>query len=172
MIQFAMLYILSSVSAPISTKWYWLPSAIVGISGGNCIFISMLISYLNDTVPEEKMGQRMGLFQGMLIMGIFLGSILSGLLDAFAISTNPFFISFLLLLFGLPYIIFGVPESVKIDPRQKTSITKIFELNLIKSMIDSAVKSREGNKRQTIWLIILFFSLNQFMQGKSFELSK
>lgn len=72
-VQFLIFYLLGSISTPIKAGWYLLASLPVAMTGGNCILIATLMSYITDVSTAEQRAKRVANFQVGLILGVFLG---------------------------------------------------------------------------------------------------
>lgn len=73
-VQFLIFYLLGSISAPIKVGWYLLASVPVAMTGGNCILLATLMSYITDVSTAEQRAKRVANFQVGLILGVFLGN--------------------------------------------------------------------------------------------------
>lgn len=163
--QFFLFYILGSISTPFKIEWYWITSIPIAMTGGNCILLSSLTSYITDVYEPDKRGPRLGNFQIGLILGVFLGSAVSGLISTPLGTVNTFLVSAVVLLMGILYIIFNVPESIKVSKSaQAAGFSDLFKTDRIKDMTNSAFKPRQGHDRAIVWLIIGSFALTMFMQ--------
>lgn len=73
--QFLIFYLLGSISVPIKATWYLLASLPMAITGGNCILLATLMSYITDISTAENRSKRVANFQVSLILGVFLGEL-------------------------------------------------------------------------------------------------
>ncbi|XP_063699924.1 probable peptidoglycan muropeptide transporter SLC46 [Culicoides brevitarsis] len=167
-LQFLIFYLLGTISSAISYSWYLLASLPIAVTGGNCILMSTLMSYMADISTAEQRAKRVASFQIGLIIGVFMGSGFSGLLNKTLGAVNLFFVSFVVLLFGFLYIFFRVPESIEVSSKHRASGLKdLFKTDMIKEMAHSAFRPRKNHDRLIVWLIIANFAITMFQQEGS-----
>lgn len=141
-LQFLIFYLLGTISTPISYSWYLLASLPIALTGGNCILMATLMSYITDVSTSEQRAKRVANFQIGLIIGVFMGSAFSGLLNKTLGAVNIFFVSFLVLLFGFLYIAIRIPESIDVSSKHRSGMSELFRTDMIKEMATSAFRQR------------------------------
>lgn len=87
----------------------------VMFSGGTCALITGIFCNVSDVTTEKNRAIRMGITEGVLFAGIFIGSISSSYILQWTNSSTVFAISGLSCLLGLLYIWLCVSETVNCD---------------------------------------------------------
>lgn len=104
--------------------------------------MATLMSYITDVSTSEQRAKRVANFQIGLIIGVFMGSAFSGLLNKTLGAVNIFFVSFLVLLFGFLYIAIRIPESIDVSSKHRSGMSELFRTDMIKEMATSAFRQR------------------------------
>lgn len=129
---------------------------IAGLAGGHLSFVGMVLVYLSDTVPKEKLGFRFTLMQCMY----FAASAISGAVIGSIVNFFGFRYSFFLVAASYTIIILQVacivPESLPSQEREPFQISRAFSTILTGFQV---IFKREPQKMSQKTLISTFFAV-------------
>ncbi|GAB0097177.1 uncharacterized protein DMENIID0001_127880 [Sergentomyia squamirostris] len=154
-------YLILSILAFVSTKvalspWFYiLAYGPVMLSGGTCALITGVFCTITDVTTEKNRAIRMGIIEGVLFAGLFLGSISSSYILQLTNSSTVFAISALACLSSLLYVVFFLAETVKINEEfQGSKFRELFRFDHVCDMVKTSFKARPHYRRAIIWLAI------------------
>ncbi|KAG5329918.1 PCFT protein, partial [Acromyrmex heyeri] len=143
-------YILLSIMANWNiVPWYFLIAYIpVALFGGLSLLLLASTCYITDIIDDEDRAWHFAFLQALISLGLLIG-LLSGpaIFDACGY-TAVFSIATVLCILATLYILLFVPETVQ---SQTSSIRNVFDLTLIKDLIDTCIKKRHGFNRSLVW---------------------
>ncbi|XP_049818956.1 proton-coupled folate transporter isoform X2 [Aethina tumida] len=148
---------------PNASPWYFVISSLpVCMTGGVPTFITGVLSHITDVTTPANRGMRMGIFEAMIGIGIFLGNICSsyafyalGYTAVFGIATSCCCLSLL-----MSY--FFVPETLE-NKETEGYFRGFFNASNIVDMFKSTFKRRENFDRAIILLSILLLTIYIFL---------
>ncbi|XP_055705496.1 proton-coupled folate transporter-like isoform X2 [Phlebotomus papatasi] len=126
----------------------------VMFSGGTCALITGIFCNVNDVTTEKNRAIRMGITEGVLFAGIFVGSISSSYILQWTNSSTVFAISGLSCLLGLLYIWLCVSETVDCGEFEGSKFRELFRFDLVCDMVKTSFTPRPDNRRAIIWLTL------------------
>ena len=124
---------------------------VAGITGGN---ISTAQAYIADVTTIKNRAKGMGFFGAMFGLGFIFGPAIGGILSRYGIST-PFFFAAALSFLNATLLYFILPESVKKDSQNRTSIRK----NRIAEIIESLSDPHFGTLTAVYFFLVTSFSI-------------
>lgn len=125
------------------SPWYILVCSIPIIAtGGVSSYLTVLLCYITDVTDESNRGMRMGVFESLLALGIFLGNISSSYVFAATNYPTVFLISSACCLLNLIFTVLFIPESIttpetEVCKRFITVFGKKSYCNLQKNIFDN-----------------------------------
>ncbi|XP_058459673.1 proton-coupled folate transporter-like [Malaya genurostris] len=143
------------------TPWLYVVAHIpAAMTGGVAVVCTGMFSFLTDITTEQNRTVRMGILQGCILAGAFLGIMSSSFILAWTNASTIFLISGCTILFGVIFVYFAIEDSV---PRRQgdacnglaTRLREIFRLDLLKDMFNTFFKARSGYDRGIIWLTVI-----------------
>lgn len=161
--------IVSNSSDHIATNspWnYFFAQIPMMLSGGIPMVITIVLCYVHDQTTQENRSKRLTIFEIIIFIGVFIGTVSRGhILNA----TSPsavFAISFCCTLIGTLIAVFFVDETVKVQGDVKYS--EIFSLSRTKKMCMTCIKPRSFRRRQTLWMILVILIIGSLIrQGEA-----
>ncbi|XP_062135866.1 probable peptidoglycan muropeptide transporter SLC46 [Drosophila sulfurigaster albostrigata] len=153
----------------ISPWWFLLPSVPSVLSGGTCALITGIYCYISDVANEKRRAVRMVLNEASLCTGLMVGNVASGYIYAFTGSVILFGIAAGLMLLGLIYVVFLVPESLPPEQMHHGSkIREFFRFSLVKDLVRTCLLPRANFDRAIIWLTMVALTISIFdMEGEN-----
>ncbi|XP_058445833.1 proton-coupled folate transporter-like [Malaya genurostris] len=145
--------------------WYYFVANIpVAILGGFSVFNVGVYSYLHDITNEHNRTIRMGVLHGCTMFGILSGLLVSSYLSTVTSLTVMYLLSASTALISILYLLFAIDESViGVELYTKTEKLKsAFNINFMRSMLNTLTKSRPGRDRLITWLLIAVGALVEF----------
>ncbi|XP_059607645.1 probable peptidoglycan muropeptide transporter SLC46 [Phlebotomus argentipes] len=156
----------ASASAPLNPWLYILAYAPVMFSGGTCALITGVFCNLTDVTTEKNRAIRMGVMEGVLYAGLFVGSISSSYILQWTSAATVFAVSALSCLLGLLHIRLCVAETVFCPDFQGSKFRELFRFDHVRDMLVTSFKPRPDNRRAIIWLAIFGLVLSlAIMEG-------
>uniref|UniRef100_A0A1L8DEH4 Putative transporter add1 major facilitator superfamily n=1 Tax=Nyssomyia neivai TaxID=330878 RepID=A0A1L8DEH4_9DIPT len=135
--------------------WFYLLAYIpVMFSGGTCALITGTFCYITDVTTEKNRAIRMGIAEGVLFAGLFLGSISSSYVLQWTNASTVFAISGQACLLGLLYIWLYIPETIDCGDFVGSKYRELFRFDHVCEMFKTSVMPRPDNRRAIIWLAI------------------
>ncbi|XP_015588758.1 proton-coupled folate transporter-like isoform X2 [Cephus cinctus] len=136
----------------------------LAILGGSCNLMLASICYISDIVKENDRVWQLAWLNASLLFGIVLGTFTGPVIYKQYGYTAVFGTATLFCTLTLLYVLFYVPESIKNCP--KSSLQSLFDFSLVKELISTCVKKRDGFNRYVAWCCILTLLLTIFaMEG-------
>lgn len=146
-------YLLLSVMANWDVvPWYlliaYIPTALLG---GINVLILASMCYITDITNDNDRAWHLAWLDALISVGLLIG-LLSGpmIFDVYGYNAV-FSVATVLCSLATLYILFFVPETIQ---SQTSGINKIFDFTLIKSLIDTCVRKRDGFNRSLVWSCI------------------
>ncbi|XP_011068313.1 PREDICTED: proton-coupled folate transporter-like isoform X2 [Acromyrmex echinatior] len=150
-------YILLSVMANWDiVPWYFLIAYIpVALFGGLSVLLLASTCYITDIIDDKERAWHFAFLQTLISLSLLIG-LLSGpaIFDACGY-TAVFSVATVLCILATLYILLFVPETVQ---SQTSGICNIFDLTLIKDLIDTCVRKRHGFNRSLVWSCVACLS--------------
>ncbi|XP_044580332.1 uncharacterized protein LOC123262241 [Cotesia glomerata] len=151
--RFIILSVLSSFDvSPWLLLLAYVPTALLG-SG----LLLATICYISDTTEPDKRAWHLACLQTCVKIGLVIGTFTGPLIFQKLNYTKLFMIATLLCLLSLLYVIFMLPETVKNKSEEKWG--NPFDLSLIKQLILTYTKKRDGLNRGLFFSCLLVVSL-------------
>ncbi|CAD6234912.1 GSCOCG00007759001-RA-CDS [Cotesia congregata] len=151
--RFIILSVLSSFDvSPWLLLLAYVPTALLG-SG----LLLATICYISDTTEPDKRAWHLACLQTCVKIGLVIGTFTGPLIFQKLNYTKLFMIATLLCLLSLLYVIFMLPETVKNKSEEKWG--NPFDLSLIKQLILTCTKKRDGLNRGLFFSCLLVLSL-------------
>lgn len=113
----ATITVISNYYFPVSPWFFLVGSFFVAFSGGICALLTGMFAHITDTTVEKNRDFRMGLLEGAIYCGLFVGSMTGGHLFTWTNAITVFLISSGLLFLTFLFVVFGVKESLKDEER-------------------------------------------------------
>ncbi|XP_072379359.1 probable peptidoglycan muropeptide transporter SLC46 [Diabrotica undecimpunctata] len=128
------------------------------VCGGPLTFFSIAISLMNDVATEENRGVTMAVFEVIMVFCMCFGTLSSTpLLYATSYAAVGGVCAGLIIIATI-YTYFWVPESLKVDNKNKATFSNVFTCKNLTELFVVAGTKRPNNKRYILltWLTILF----------------
>ncbi|XP_008554900.2 proton-coupled folate transporter-like [Microplitis demolitor] len=152
--------ILCTLSSFDANPWLYLlpyvPTALLGsglLLATNC--------YVSDTTHPEKRAWRLACLQTCVHVGLVIGTLIGPFIYKQLGYTYLFIIAAFSSLSSLLYVVFVVPESVKNESNKKWG--NPFDLSLVKQLVLTCTKKRDGLNRGMLWSCLLVLSLSKIL---------
>eukprot|EP00730_Choanoeca_flexa_P002796 TRINITY_DN11177_c0_g3_i1.p1 TRINITY_DN11177_c0_g3~~TRINITY_DN11177_c0_g3_i1.p1 ORF type:complete len:532 (+),score=93.44 TRINITY_DN11177_c0_g3_i1:140-1735(+) len=133
----------------------WWHIVAVAVSGAFAVTFSIVFAYVSDVTSEEErsaaFGQVSATFAASLVISPALGSVLVSLYG----SGFVFFLSTLIAVADVVFIIFFLPESLYLDPNQEQKLTE-FDWKEANPLL--SLKTIFSSSMMLQWSLIVFFS--------------
>lgn len=156
-----------TMSRNISPWWFLLSSVPSVLSGGTCALITGIYCYISDVTKEEK-SFRMVLNEASLCTGMMVGNVASGYIYAATNAVTLFVIAGSLMALALAFVYLFVPESLNpANIHTGSRIREFFRFDLVKDLVNTAIKRRPNFDRAIIWLTMIALTIAIFdMEGE------
>ncbi|KYN27821.1 PREDICTED: proton-coupled folate transporter-like [Trachymyrmex cornetzi] len=169
-ISVSLTYILLSIMASWDiVPWYFLIAYIpVGLFGGLSVLILASTCYITDLIDSKERAWHLAVLQAFISLGLLIGLLSGPAIFVTCGYTAVFSVATVLCILATLYILLFVPETVR---SQTSGICNVFDLTLIKDLIDTCVKKRYGFNRSLVWSCVacLTFLLIVFEGSISIE---
>uniref|UniRef100_A0A7G3B2D9 Putative transporter add1 major facilitator superfamily protein n=1 Tax=Lutzomyia longipalpis TaxID=7200 RepID=A0A7G3B2D9_LUTLO len=137
------------------TPWLYILAYVpVMFSGGTCALITGTFCYITDITTEKNRAIRMGIAEGVLFAGLFLGSISSSYVLQLTNVSTVFTISGLFCILGILYIWLCLPETIDYEDFVGSKFRELFRFDHVCDMFKTSFMPRPDNRRVIIWLAI------------------
>ncbi|EFN80076.1 uncharacterized protein LOC105187223 isoform X2 [Harpegnathos saltator] len=165
--------ILTSISVTyllltVMTNWYiapwylllaYIPTALMG---GLCILILATLCYITDITNDSERSWHLAWLDALISLGLLIGLFSGPVIFETYGYTGVFSIATILCVVATLYIILCVAETVQ--SHNIRAICKIFDFVLVKDLIRTCIKKRDGFNRSLVWsciacLILLLITL-------------
>ncbi|XP_014296110.1 proton-coupled folate transporter [Microplitis demolitor] len=151
--RYIILFILSNFDA---NPWLYLLAYIPTALFGSGLLLAT-ICYISDSTEPDKRAWRLACLQTCVKTGLVIGTFIGPLIFQKLGYTFLFIIAALLCLISLLYAVFMVPESVQNDSEKKWG--NPFDFSLVKQLVLTCTKKREGLNRGMLWSCLAVLSL-------------
>lgn len=156
-----------SATKMIVSPWLHLFASIpVALLGSYSTLTTGIFAFMADMSSEEDCAVRMSFLEAALFFGQLMGSLLSGYLLQWYGSTFIFTLSSACSAFALVYVVLYLKEDLSTKNSTKTNgyqLREMFNLDLVKGIVQISSRKRLGYDRVIIWLSILVLSLTVFV---------
>ncbi|KYN05692.1 PREDICTED: proton-coupled folate transporter-like [Cyphomyrmex costatus] len=157
-ISMSLTYILLSVMASWDIEpWYFLIAYIpVALLGGLSVLLLASMCYITDITDDKERAWHLAFLHALVSLGLLIG-LLSGpaIFDACGYSAV-FSVATVFCILATLYILLFVPETIQ---NQTSGICKVFDFTLIKDLINTCVKKRDGFNRSLVWSCVACLTL-------------
>ncbi|KAB0804706.1 hypothetical protein PPYR_01676 [Photinus pyralis] len=154
-------YLIMAIVSSLSyiSPWYFLLHEIpLCLCGSNISLMTACLSYISDTVPEGSRGLRLGLMEGAVNIGMFIGtSSCSYIFNSFGYQTV-YLICVTCQLCSWIFSWFCIEESVEILDNEKKWYA-LFDVAPVKESMVVLFKRRANNDRTTLWCLFGIFAI-------------
>ncbi|XP_012057927.1 PREDICTED: proton-coupled folate transporter-like [Atta cephalotes] len=149
-ISVSLTYILLSVMANWDiVPWYFLIAYIpVALFGGLSVLLLASTCYITDIIDDKERAWHFAFLQALISLGLLIGLLSGSAIFGACGYTAVFSVATVLCILATLYILLFVPETVQ---NQTSGICNVFDLTLIKDLIDTCVKKRHGFNRSLVW---------------------
>ncbi|XP_072386971.1 probable peptidoglycan muropeptide transporter SLC46 [Diabrotica undecimpunctata] len=152
------------------SPWYFIFTSLPGVLvGGFSTTFVIITLYMADTTTPKKRVIRMGFFEAGMALSSIIGSLCSSYLFYATSYVTIYIISTSMMCVSLLYIIFLVPESLKIE-KKRPSLTELMSVVNIKEILRVPFKKREGNTRYYILTLMGILVGYNFVMGGDMSL--
>ncbi|CAG9865521.1 unnamed protein product [Phyllotreta striolata] len=146
------------------SPWLFLAGSIPAmLCGGLPTYLSVTLAYINDTSTAESRGIRMAVFEAVMTVGMFIGTLSSSYLLYATNYQTCFFISAGLIGLGLLYTVFLLPESLVFEELEENTNQRVCHYKIITGIFETAFKKREGRQRALLFLILAVLTATNFV---------
>ncbi|XP_062539925.1 probable peptidoglycan muropeptide transporter SLC46 [Armigeres subalbatus] len=148
----------------LSPWWYVVANIPVAISGGYSVFHAGIFSYISDVTTESNRTLRMGVLQGITMLGVLVGLLASNYMIGSVPATTMFSLSAAAMLASTLYLALYTEETIKIESEvsAKEKLKAIFNINLVREMLRTFTKPKPNYERAITWLLISIGGLVEF----------
>ncbi|XP_018302543.1 tetracycline resistance protein, class H [Mycetomoellerius zeteki] len=157
-ISISLTYILLSIMANWDiVPWYFLIAYIpVALFGGLSVLILASTCYITDVTDDKERAWHLAFLQALISLGLLIGLLSGPAIFAACGYTAVFSVATVLCILATLYILLFVPETVQ---SQTSGICNVFDLTLIKDLIITCVKRRNGFNRSLVWSCVACLTL-------------
>ncbi|XP_050306774.1 proton-coupled folate transporter-like [Anthonomus grandis grandis] len=149
------------------TPWFILvPTFTVLLTGGRAGFITILYAYLADLTNENERGWRIGIFELAMTAGVLIGTYSSSYLLIATSYLTVFSIGAVSQIVALLYVIFLIPESLKLK-ESSNAVSGFFKLSNLLEIVKTPMKKREHSMRAILLLTLLSMLLGYLTTGST-----
>ena len=157
MFHFALLGVFAALETV--SPWYSMLCSIpVYVTGGAASYLTVLLCYISDVTDETNRGVRMGIFEAVLALGIFLGNISSSYIFLATNYPTVFAIAATCCLLNFVFTATFIPESVA-NPETEGRLRGLFRITNIKDMLTTTFKPRRNYDRFIVLCCILILTI-------------
>ncbi|XP_044264004.1 tetracycline resistance protein, class C-like isoform X2 [Tribolium madens] len=150
----ALLAVLENLS-----PWYFLLCSIpVLATGGLSSYLTVLLCYITDVTNESNRGMRMGVFEALLALGIFLGNVSSSYVFEATNYPTVFLISSAFCMLNLLFTIFFIPESIT-TPESEGRLKGLFQFENVTDLVKTTFKKRRNYDRCVVLSCVLMLTI-------------
>ncbi|KYB26390.1 probable peptidoglycan muropeptide transporter SLC46 [Tribolium castaneum] len=158
---FIVTYLLLALFAVLEnlSPWYILLCSIpILVTGGVSSYLTVLLCYITDVTNENNRGMRMGVFEALLSLGIFLGNVSSSYIFAATNYSTVFLLSSACCLLNLLFTMFFIPESIT-SPESEGRLKGLFQFDNVTDLVKTTFKKRRNYDRCVVLSCVLMLTL-------------
>ncbi|XP_031775509.1 uncharacterized protein LOC100865685 isoform X2 [Apis florea] len=133
--------------------------------GGFCIILLGTVCYLSDISNEHERGWQLAWMEALISIGILIGILAGPIIFKIYGYTLVFVIATICCILAGLHICFLVPETTHIT--NSITIKSLFNIHLVRKLISTCTKKRDGFNRYIVWCCIISIILIVIaMQGE------
>lgn len=159
-------FLLSSMTIWDINPWFLLIAYIpYACCGGFCIILLGTVCYLSDISNEQERGWQLAWMEALISVGILIGILAGPIIFKIYGYTLVFVIATICCILAGLHICFLVPETSHIT--DSITIKSLFNIHLVRKLISTCTKKRDGFNRYIVWCCIISIILIVIaMQGE------
>ncbi|XP_057320094.1 tetracycline resistance protein, class D-like isoform X2 [Microplitis mediator] len=147
--------IISILSYADSNPWMFLSASIPSALLGSGLLLATYC-YISDTTEDDKRAWSLACLETCRTIGLVVGTLVGPLIFQKSSYSLLFIISASLYLTSLLYVLFLVPETIR---NESNKWGNPFDFSLVKQLILTCIKKRDGLNRGLLWSCLFILSL-------------
>ncbi|CAL1678977.1 unnamed protein product [Lasius platythorax] len=137
--------------------WYFLIAYIpTALLGGISVLMLASFCYITDITDNNERAWHLAWLDALVSLGLLIGLLFGPIIYEAYGYTTVFSVATVLCIVATLYILFFIPETVQ---SHTSGICDIFDFELVKDIINTCIKKRDGFNRSLVWSCIACLTL-------------